>query len=203
VFVDSDGFDYQFCQFLAINRTFNFRHQGEPMVKRPTLLICVLSFAFAFAQQVEPREPQSQQGDRKVNAEQVTDDTIQLMRQDIRSQRKQIVAANLPLTEAESIKFWPAYDRYVVDHSKIYDTRYALIKEYAKNYNAMTEDQARSFITRWTKTEEQMAQLRLTWIPEFEKVISAKKTAMFFQIDRRLGLMVELKLSSEIPLAKP
>ena len=48
-----------------------------------------------------------------------------------------------------------------------------------------------------------MAQLRLTWIPEFEKVVSAKKTAMFFQIDRRLGLMVELKLSSEIPLAKP
>jgi hypothetical protein len=67
----------------------------------------------------------------------------------------------------------------------------------------MTEDQARSFITRWTKTEEQMSQLRLTWIPEFEKVISAKKTAMFFQIDRRLGLLVEWELSSEIPLAKP
>jgi len=174
------------------------------MTKLRTLLICVLLlFAFAFSHQAQPQQPESQQGDRKVSAEQVTDDTIQLMRQDIRSQRKQIVAANLPLTEPESIKFWPVYDRYVVEHSKIYDTRYTLIKEYAKNYNTMTEDQARSFITRWTKTEEQMAQLRLTWIPEFEKVISAKKTAMFFQIDRRLGLMVELKLSSEIPLAKP
>jgi len=173
------------------------------MMKPRTLLICVLSFAFAFVQKAEPQQPESQQGDRKVSAEQVTDDMIQLMRQDIRSQRKQIVAANLPLTEPESIKFWPVYDRYVVEHSKIYDTRYALIKEYAKNYNTMTDDQARSFITRWTKTEEQMAQLRLKWIPEFEKVISAKKTMMFFQIDRRLGLMVELKLSSEIPLAKP
>jgi hypothetical protein len=125
------------------------------------------------------------------------------MRQDIRSERKQIVAANLPLTEAESIKFWPVYDRYVVDHSKVYDTRYALIKEYAQNYNTLTEDQAHNFIKRWTTTEEQMAQHRLRWIPEFEKVISAKKTAMFFQIDRRIGLMVELKLSSAIPLAKP
>jgi len=175
------------------------------MMKRLTLLNCLLlSFAFAFAQgKAEPQEPKSQQGDRKVNAEQVTDDTVQLMRQDIRSQRKQIVAANLPLTEPESIKFWPVYDSYVVDHSKIWDTRYALIKEYAKSYDTMTEDQARSFITRWTNTEEQMAQLRLTWIPQFEKVISAKKTAMFFQIDRRLGLMVELQISSEIPLAKP
>src|SRR5262245_48815806 len=173
-------------------------------MKVRTFLICVLaSSAFTFAQNARPQQPESQQADRKVSAEQVTDDTIQLLRQDIRSQRKQIVAANLPLTEPESIKFWPVYDRYVVEHSKIYDTRYDLIKEYAKSYNTMTEDQARSFITRWTKTEEQMAQLRLTWIPEFERVISAKKTAMFFQIERRLGLMVELKLSSEIPLAKP
>jgi hypothetical protein len=174
------------------------------MVKRLTLLICALLSLFAFARgKAEPQASESQQGDRQANAEQVTDDTIQLMRQDIRSQRKQLVAANLPLTDAEAVKFWPVYDRYIVDHSKIYDARYALIKEYAKNYNTMTDDQARSFITRWTKTEEQMAQLRLQWIPEFEKVISAKKTMMFFQIDRRLGLMVELKLSSAIPLAKP
>ena len=172
------------------------------MMKLPTLLICLLlSCVFAFAQKAEPQQPASQQGDREVNAEQVTDDTIELMRQDIRSQWKQIVAANLPLTEPESIKFWAVYDRYVVEHSKIYDTRYALIKEHAKSYDTMTDNQARSFTTSWTKTEEQMAQLRLTWIPEFEKVVSAKKTAMFFQIDRRLGLMVELKLSSEIPLA--
>jgi hypothetical protein len=97
------------------------------MVKRLTLLICLLlSFAFAFAQdKAEPQETTSHQGDGKVNAEQVIDDTVQLMRQDIRSQKKQIVAANLPLTEPESIKFWPVYDRYVVDYSKIYDTRYA------------------------------------------------------------------------------
>jgi len=67
----------------------------------------------------------------------------------------------------------------------------------------MTDEQANSFIKRWTAPEEQMAQLRLNWMPEFEKVIAPKKTAMFFQIDRRLGLMVELQLSSQIPLVKP
>jgi len=48
-----------------------------------------------------------------------------------------------------------------------------------------------------------MAQLRLKWMPEFEKVISPKKTAMFYPIDRRLGYMVELQLSSQVPLVKP
>jgi len=157
--------------------------------------VLAISTSIAYAQQAA--------SERKVSADQVADDTVQLMRQDIRSERKKIVAANLPLTETEAVKFWPAYDRYVVEHSKIYDIRYALLKEYAQNYNTMTEEQANSFITRWTATEEQMAQLRLKWMPEFEKVISPKKTAMFYQIDRRLGLMVELQLSSQIPLVKP
>ncbi|HMK23490.1 MAG TPA: hypothetical protein VK466_14235 [Terriglobales bacterium] len=158
-------------------------------------LVVGISAGIAYAQQAAPES--------KVTAEQVADSNIQLMRQDIRSERKKIVAANLPLTETEAMKFWPVYDRYVVDHSKIYDTRYALLKEYAKSYDTMTDEQANSFIKRWTSTEEEMAQLRLKWMPEFEKVISPKKTAMFYQIDRRLGLMVELQLSSQIPLVKP
>ena len=45
------------------------------MVKRLTLLICLL-LSFAFAQdKAEPQEPKSQQGDRKVNAAQVADDS--------------------------------------------------------------------------------------------------------------------------------
>ena len=163
----------------------------------------VLSLSFVLAISTTIAYAQQAASERKVSADQVADDTVQLMRQDIRSERKKIVAANLPLTETEAVKFWPAYDRYVVEHSKIYDIRYALLKEYAQNYNTMTEEQANSFIKRWTATEEQMAQLRLKWMPEFEKVISPKKTAMFYQIDRRLGLMVELQLSSQIPLVKP
>jgi hypothetical protein len=156
--------------------------------------VAAISASVAYAQQAATQP--------KVSADQLADDNVQLMRQDIRSERKKIVAANLPLTEAEAVKFWPVYDRYVVEHSKIYGTRYALIKEYAQNYK-MTDEQANSFIKGWTTTEEQMAKLRLKWVPEFEKVLSPKKTAIFYQIDRRLGYTVELQLSSMIPLVKP
>ena len=141
--------------------------------------------------------------EHRIPADQVADDTLQLMRQDIRSERKKIVAANLPLTEAEAVKFWPVYDRYALDRSKIYDTRFAAIKEYAQSYNTLTDEQALSLIKGWIATEEDMAQLRLKWMPEFQKVIPPKKTAMFYQIDRRLGYMVELQLTSQIPLVKP
>jgi hypothetical protein len=132
------------------------------------------------------------------------DANVQQMREEHRSQRRKIVAANLPLTETEATKFWPLYDRYRNEMgTKIYDVRYALIKEYAQNYANMTEDQADTFITRWLSLDSDNAQIEERYVPEFEKVISRKKTAMFFQVDRRVTMMFDLKLSELIPLVQP
>src|SRR6478736_891184 len=68
---------------------------------------------------------------------QVTDYEVSLLRKDLRDQKKQIVAANLPLTGDEAAKFWPVYDSYTQETIKINDRRYALFKEYAANYNTM------------------------------------------------------------------
>jgi hypothetical protein len=138
-----------------------------------------------------------------VNEEQVTDANIQLMRQDIRAERKKIVAASMPLTETEATKFWPLYDRYIAETVKVNDSRYALIKEYARDYQTVTDQQADSFIKRWLALDQDNTQLRLKFIPEFERVISHKKTALFFQIDRRLAMMIELQLAAQVPLLKP
>jgi len=135
--------------------------------------------------------------------EQFNDANIQLMRQDIRSERKQVVAANMPLTDTEATKFWPVYDRYIAETVSVNDVRFALLKEYMKNPNTTTEEQADTFIKRWVALDQDNTQLRLKYIPEFEKVISQKKTAMFFQIDRRVGMMIELQLASQVPLVKP
>jgi hypothetical protein len=146
---------------------------------------------------------QSVQGATTMTDEQNTDANIQLLRQDIRSKRKQLVAANLPLTDTEATRFWPLYDRYIGETIKINDNRYAVIKEYAQSYQNMTDEQADSFIKRWLALDGDNTQLRLKYVPEFEKVISHKKTAMFFQIDRRVGMMIELQLASQVPLVNP
>jgi hypothetical protein len=152
--------------------------------------------------QTQPSQPPSS-SQTTPTAEQVNEANIQLMRADIRAERKKIVAANMPLTETEATKFWPMYDRYIGETIKVNDARWALIKEYAQNYETISDAQADSFIKRWLALDGENTQLRLKYIPEFEKVISQKKTAMFFQIDRRLAMMIELQLASQIPLVKP
>jgi hypothetical protein len=132
-----------------------------------------------------------------------TDKDIQLLRQDVRSQKKQIVAANMQLTPAEAEKFWPVYDQYTADMTKLGDTRVALIKQYAQNYDSLTDAQANDLLQKWGALDQSVVQLRLKYIPIFEKVVSAKKTALFFQIDRRLSLIIDLQVASAIPLVQP
>src|SRR5882762_11746239 len=55
------------------------------------------------------------------------DDFIELLRKDVRSQKKQIIAENMGLSDAEAEKFWPVYDRYAAELSGIYDTKIALL----------------------------------------------------------------------------
>jgi len=133
----------------------------------------------------------------------VSDQDVQLLRQDIRSRKKQLIAANLPLTDAEAVKFWPVYDQYAAEVTKIGDARFAVIKEYAANYNTLTDAQAQDLITRSIGVDESFVQLRLKYVPIVQKVLSGKKTAMFFQMDKRVALMIDLQFASAIPLVQP
>jgi hypothetical protein len=158
----------------------------------------VLTSPGVHAQQATPVSLSNQQDAiRQLDAE------VNLMRKDLRDQKKQIVAQNLPLTPDEATKFWPVYDQYTADTIKVNDQRYALIKDYAAAYNNMTDEQASGYIKRWIGVDDAATQLRLKYIPMFEKVIPEKKVAMFFQIDRRLGLLLELQIAGQLPLVEP
>jgi hypothetical protein len=132
----------------------------------------------------------------------VSEQDIQLLRQDIRSEKKQLIAANLTLTDAEATKFWPAYDQYSAEMTKIGDQRYALIKEYAQNFGALTDDQALSLVNRSLALDEAVEQLRIKYVPIINKVLAGKKTATFFQMERRINALIDLQLASQIPLVQ-
>jgi Spy/CpxP family protein refolding chaperone len=131
------------------------------------------------------------------------DEDVKLFRKDIRSQKKQIIAANMDLTDEEAQQFWPIYDQYTAELAGLWDAKFALLKEYAENYTFMNNEQAESYITGRAAVEESIMQLRLKYFPVFRKVLSGKSTALFFQMDWRISLIVDLQLASQIPLIQP
>lgn len=130
------------------------------------------------------------------------DSDVALLRQDIQSEKKQIIAANLELTDTEATKFWPVYDQYNAELTELGNQKYALIKEYAQGFGKLTDEQALSLTRRSLALDEELAQLRSKYVSIFNKVLPGTKTATFFQMDRRIGALIDLKLASEIPFVQ-
>lgn len=145
----------------------------------------------------------SQSGFAQTASAPTVDQQVDLLRKDVRSQKKQIIAANLKLTDKEAEKFWPIYDRYTADQVKINDAKYALIKQYAEQYGTMKDEDLDKSAKQWLAMDESVAQLRMKYLPTVRGVLSAKNTALFFQLDRRLVNLIDLQIAAALPLVEP
>jgi len=137
------------------------------------------------------------------DARPITDKDIQMLRQDIRSQRKQLIAANMKLTDVQAEKFWPIYDQYINELVANNSKKYALIKQFVQTGGILTDAEAEDSVKEWVSIDESVAALRQKYIPLFGKVLSPKDKALFYQLDRRVQLMIDLQLIALIPMVEP
>ena len=128
------------------------------------------------------------------------DTDVELLRRDLRADKKKLIALNLPLTETEATKFWPLYDQYAADMSKHYDEFYALIKDYAQKQKTITDSEASQMLNKWADLQVKLTQTRQKHIPMIERAVPGRKAALFFQIDRRLYALMDLQVSMQVPL---
>ncbi len=178
------------------------------MNQKKFLVITLMFVAFAatnlaLAQNSSPAKKDAAKSSTANDASQPSpDDFIDLLRKDVRSQKKQIIAENMGLTDAEAEKFWPVYDQYAGDLSKIYDTKIALLNDYSENYSSMTGEQAENYIRKRGEVDQSIMQLRLKYIPAFRRALSGRETALFYQLDWRLGLAIDVEMA-QVPLINP
>jgi Spy/CpxP family protein refolding chaperone len=127
---------------------------------------------------------------------------IDLMRRDIRSQKKQLVAQNLKLTDTEATKFWPIYDQYTAELVAINDKKYKAIQDYAEKFGSLNDQDSLALAKQALDVDSAAAQLRLKYLPIFAKAVGGKQAATFSQIDRRISMMIDLQLASRLPLVQ-
>ena len=160
--------------------------------------LSVVGSSRVIAQSAAPQPAAAASG----SADAFSDQQMALLRKDIRTIEKQLIAANLTLTDGQATKFWPVYERYSAEFGKINETRSAVIKEYAEGYGQLTDEQADNLIRRWLDTDIAAAQLRQKYVPIFRKVLPGKQAATFFQLDRRISMMIDVQLTSQLPLVQ-
>ena len=132
----------------------------------------------------------------------ISSQDLAMLRKDIRSQKKQLMARNLTLSDTDATKFWPIYDQYTAELTKINDKKYSTIQEFADHFGSMTDAKATTLIQQWLDVDTAVTQLRAKYLPIVTKAIGGRNGASWAQLDRRIQMMVDLQLASRTPLVQ-
>ena len=127
---------------------------------------------------------------------------LQQVLADLKADRQAVVAANLPLSEAEARAFWPVYKDYRAEIEKIGERAAKLIAAYAANFETMTDAKAEAFFKDSLAIDRDRLTAREKYVPKVRAVLPAQKAARFFQIENKLDAIVNVTLASEIPLVR-
>jgi len=122
------------------------------------------------------------------------------LRQEAGQDRRNIVMANMLLTETESARFWPLYDEYRVERQKIGDRRVRLITDFLANQNSMSEDEARTLANEDFAILKDTSELKAKWYKKMTKELSDRTVARFFHIDEKLDAAADIAIAANIPL---
>jgi hypothetical protein len=129
-------------------------------------------------------------------------DTMQMVRDKIRADKKLLIAENLPLTAAEAKAFWPVYDSYQQELSALNDRMIKLIKEYANNYQTMSDQTAKKLMDEYLAIDAARLKIRQAYVPRFRKVLREKQVARYYQLENKVQAAVGYELAAEIPLVE-
>jgi hypothetical protein len=125
---------------------------------------------------------------------------LELMRQDIKTQKVAIVTEAMQLSDEQAGAFWPVYREYQFELDKITDERIALIKDFADHFEMMTDEKAGELIEWSFGIQDQRLQLRKRYYGEFERAVGSIAAAKFMQVDNAVTLMLDLQIAAGLPL---
>jgi hypothetical protein len=91
----------------------------------------------------------------------------------------------MDFSDEQSEAFWPIFKEYDHAMNKVNDLRVALIKNYAENYETMTDVKAAELVAQSFDFQDQRMKLRKTYFKKFEKVLPATQAAKFMQLSSR------------------
>ena len=135
---------------------------------------------------------------------QSTSTDMKILADEVKADKKALVAQNMELTATEAKSFWPIYDAYQQDLQKINDRMSLTILEYADASSKGTVDDAtaKKLLGEVLAIQESELKLLQTYIPKLENVLPEVKVARYIQIESKIRAMVRYAAASNVPLVE-
>jgi hypothetical protein len=127
------------------------------------------------------------------------DSAIEVARANMRADRATIITQAMNFSDKEAAAFWPIYRQYEYERSRLDDGRVAVIKEYSQKYPSLTDAEAKAMAEQMLEYDSRLAALKKKYYKKFNKVLSALTVTKFFQLDRRVDLLMDMNVESSLP----
>lgn len=129
-------------------------------------------------------------------------DATELLRADLRASKTAILTEVMDLDGPQSDVFWPIYRDYEAELVKLNDEMLAMVKDYAANYENMTDPVAKDLLKRGFHVRESRTKLLKKYSGKMEKSLSPIVAARWVQAEHAIQAAIDLQLAEELPLAK-
>jgi len=162
------------------------------LIRSQSACILTLMLAMAGGAFGQKADPQSQ--DLNIRA------YIELLRSDLRGQKVAVVAEVMSFTEDEAVKFWPIYQEYQAEIAKMTDRKLAGIKDFADNFQKMTDVKAKELTDLALQLESDRVAVKKKYVEKMRQSLPAKTVGRFLQVENQLQFLMDLQIASSLPV---
>ena len=127
------------------------------------------------------------------------DSAIAVVRANMKAQRTTLITTGMNFNDKDGAAFWPIYQQYEYERSRLDDRRAAVIKQYTQKYPNLTDAEANAMAEQMLDCESRLAELKKKYYKKFNKALPALTVAKFFQLDRRVDLLMDMNVEASLP----
>jgi hypothetical protein len=131
-----------------------------------------------------------------------TDSYIEVLKSEIKTDKKAIITETMGFTEKESQAFWPIYNEFEHELSKLADKRISNIKDFAANYDSLSDKKADELLMNSFSYLEDRLSLNKKYYKKFAEVLTPTVAAKYMQLENQIQLILDLSIAANLPLAK-
>ena len=127
-------------------------------------------------------------------------DYLEISRDVLKVEKKAAIADVMDLNETESQPFWNLYNEYQGKLYTVHNKRIDGIKDFAKNYENLSDEKANELWVNYMKYQTELLKLKKGYYKKFKKILPAGKAVRFFQAENKIETLINAELALEIPM---
>ncbi|MEH0154390.1 hypothetical protein V6R21_09615 [Limibacter armeniacum] len=129
-----------------------------------------------------------------------TDEDLTMIKIAVLADDKNTVEQTMHLPENEKDIFWELYKQFKDEQEPLLDKQLKRFKAYKEHYDNFTDEDAHKMAVDGFELAKERIALREKYFKLMEEKLSSKTAARFFQVERQIQTLNEVRIMQEFPL---